>query len=217
MPGHSGCPKEAWIRRGSRFPTRREIMRGKGRPIVKYKDSMPWGVQKRLNRSFGMWTLVSVSKESCIRWSVHWRHLATTCTTEPSMCGDDAAFLSNDVDQWLLFHCDYADILHHQQFYNVRDCQWPKEVLKFDTPVKTCIARNVFWFLVYPGQYVLCFPRYDIYSNRWRDLQGHSRSLILAPFARTRVIPGSWFIVTMCLSRAVNLRHIHHLFPFRTF
>ena len=28
----------------------RAVLRGKGRPIVKYKDSLPWAVQKRLNR-----------------------------------------------------------------------------------------------------------------------------------------------------------------------
>jgi len=30
-------------------------------------------------------------KEACVTWGAHWRHLANT--TEPSMCGGDAAFL----------------------------------------------------------------------------------------------------------------------------
>ena len=41
------------------------------------------------------------TKESCIRLGAHWHHLANT--TEPSICGGDAAaFLSNYFDQLLL-------------------------------------------------------------------------------------------------------------------
>jgi len=35
-------------------------------------------------------------KKVCTRWGAHWRNLANT--SEPSMCGGDAAFLSNYVD-----------------------------------------------------------------------------------------------------------------------
>jgi len=41
------------------------------------------------------------SKEACIRWGAHWRHLANTF--ELSMCGGDAAFLSNYFDHLILF------------------------------------------------------------------------------------------------------------------
>jgi len=39
--------------------------------------------------------------EACIRWDADWRHLANT--TELSMCGGDAAFLSNYYDHLLLY------------------------------------------------------------------------------------------------------------------
>ena len=41
-------------------------------------------------------------KKACIRWGAHWRYLANT--TEPSIFGGDAAFLSNYVDHLLLLH-----------------------------------------------------------------------------------------------------------------
>ena len=40
------------------------------------------------------------SKEACVRWGAYWRHLANT--TEPSVCGDDAAFLSDYFDHLFL-------------------------------------------------------------------------------------------------------------------
>ena len=49
-----------------------------------------------IERPLGLWTQVGPPKESRIIWSAHWRNLANT--TEPSMCGDDAAFLSNYFD-----------------------------------------------------------------------------------------------------------------------
>jgi len=55
-----------------------------------YRDALPWAVQKRLNQSwcclgFGL----GLAKAACIRWRAHWRNLVNT--TEPSMCGSDAA------------------------------------------------------------------------------------------------------------------------------
>jgi len=42
-------------------------------------------------------------KEACITWVAHWRNLANM--TEPSMCGGDAAFLSNYFDHLLIIIC----------------------------------------------------------------------------------------------------------------
>ena len=61
--------------------------------IVKYRDSLPWAVQKQLNWSRcclgrGLWCVLD--------GGAHWCHLASTI--EPSVCGGDAAFLSNYFD-----------------------------------------------------------------------------------------------------------------------
>jgi len=45
-------------------------------------------------------SLVLWPKEACATWDAHWRHLANT--TEPSICGGDAVFLSNYFDHVLL-------------------------------------------------------------------------------------------------------------------
>jgi len=42
-------------------------------------------------------------KEECVRFGAHWLHLTTT--TEPSICGGDAAFLSNYFDKTLFPFC----------------------------------------------------------------------------------------------------------------
>ena len=47
---------------------------------------------------FGM--LTRVGPRNCVRWGAHWHHLANTI--EPSMCGGDAAFLSNYFNHLLL-------------------------------------------------------------------------------------------------------------------
>jgi len=54
---------------GPDIPMGQAILRGKGRPILKYRDTLRSPVQKRLNRSkcclgVGLGEL----KESCIRW-----------------------------------------------------------------------------------------------------------------------------------------------------
>jgi len=49
--------------------------------------------------SFGMWSI--------IRWGAHWRNLANTI--EPSMCGGDAAFLSNYFDHLLRLQAHTAE------------------------------------------------------------------------------------------------------------
>jgi len=51
-----------------------------------------------------MWTRVSPKKR--VRWGAYCRHLANT--TEPSICGGDAAFLSNYFDHLLLLRVSIA-------------------------------------------------------------------------------------------------------------
>jgi len=60
-------------------------------------DTLPRDVQKWPNRSrygipFRLWTQVNPRKV-CVTWGAHWRN--HTNTTELSICGGDAAFLSN--------------------------------------------------------------------------------------------------------------------------
>ena len=64
------------------------IMKGKGQPIVKYRNTMPWAVQtaetaEQIEIRDAAWDL-----EVRIRRDVHWRHLVNT--SEPSMCTGDA-------------------------------------------------------------------------------------------------------------------------------
>jgi len=96
-----GPTNEVCIRRMSRSPCARAILRGgKGRHILKYRDLSPWAVQKRLNRSRCRLGYGRRWAEEACRWA-HWRNLANTI--EPSMCGGDAAFSWNYVDQLFLF------------------------------------------------------------------------------------------------------------------
>jgi len=53
-----------------------------------------------IKMSFGTWTQVSPRKQ-VLDGGAQWHNLANTI--EPSMCGGDAAFLSNYLDQLLLF------------------------------------------------------------------------------------------------------------------
>jgi len=65
----------------------------KGRLIVKSRDTLPWVLQKRaepIKMPFGM--LNGMSPGNCVLdKGAHWHNL--TNTTEPSMCGGDAALL----------------------------------------------------------------------------------------------------------------------------
>ena len=61
------------------------IVRGRGGPLYKYRETLPSSVQKRLNRSS--------PRKHVFDGGAHWRYLANTI--EPSMCGSDVAFLSN--------------------------------------------------------------------------------------------------------------------------
>jgi len=68
--------KELCIRWGPDPPMARDnFWREKGRPIAKYRDTLRWSVQKRLNRSrcrLGCTVVGSDGpKESCIRWGPH--------------------------------------------------------------------------------------------------------------------------------------------------
>jgi len=49
----------------------------KGRPIVKYRDSLPWAVQKRWTDWDVVWYVVS--KEACIRWVHIFVHMRLWC------------------------------------------------------------------------------------------------------------------------------------------
>jgi len=63
----SGGPKEPYIRLGVQIPIGRgKFEGGKRRPIVKYRDSLPWSVQKRMN-----WL------RCCLRYGLGW--LEETC------------------------------------------------------------------------------------------------------------------------------------------
>ena len=72
---------------------------GKGTPVVKYRDFLPWAVQKQLNRSIcplgcGLgWakgsSVIFARWRQCAHMGGHiWRHLPNTI--EPSVCGGDA-------------------------------------------------------------------------------------------------------------------------------
>jgi len=108
-------PKESWIRLDSEPLWEGEIW-GKGSLIEKYRDILPWAVQKRLNWSichlgyglrwaegstgsviFARWRQCtqfqsySPGGASVPTWEVHWRHLANTI--EPSVCGGDVVYV----------------------------------------------------------------------------------------------------------------------------
>jgi len=78
-------------------PCKGAIFRGKDMP----DDLLPWAVQRQLNRwrcclGCGLWWA-----QGSITWGAYWHNLANT--TEPSMCGSDATFLSNYFDRLFLF------------------------------------------------------------------------------------------------------------------
>jgi len=76
---------------------RGQFWRGKGQPIVKYRDLLLWAVQKWLNRSICcFWCDSGGPRKHILDVDVHWRYLANT--TEPSTCGGDEAFLSDCFD-----------------------------------------------------------------------------------------------------------------------
>jgi len=65
------------------------------RLIIKYRDSAAVNCTKRAEPiDMPFWVLTGVSPVMhVLDGSAHWRHMANT--TEPSMCGLEAAFLSN--------------------------------------------------------------------------------------------------------------------------
>jgi len=83
---------------------RGNLLSEKGRPIVQYRTlytvSCSAKTAEPIDMPFEMWTQVGPRKH-VLDGGAHWRHLANT--TEPSMCGGDAAFLSNYLDHLLLF------------------------------------------------------------------------------------------------------------------
>jgi len=64
----SGGPKEPCIRWGSRSPMGRGNFEGKGRLIVKYRDTLQSSVQKRLNWSRCRLGYGLRRKEACVIW-----------------------------------------------------------------------------------------------------------------------------------------------------
>jgi len=86
-------PRNHILDGGPGRPAKEQVWEGKGRPVVKCRDCMPWAVQKN---GWTDWDAVWVvdsggSMEAFVRWG---------CTLA-SMCGGDAAFL-NYFDQLLL-------------------------------------------------------------------------------------------------------------------
>ena len=62
-----------------------------------HHPSLPRGSARPIEIPLGLWTRVGPRKHA-LDGDAHWCNLANT--TEPSMCGGDAAFLSNYYDQW---------------------------------------------------------------------------------------------------------------------
>ena len=58
---------------------------------------MPFGVLTYLLAYLGVWTRVG-SRKHVLDMGAHWRHLENT--TEPSMCGGDAAFRQNSLTSY---------------------------------------------------------------------------------------------------------------------
>jgi len=107
---------------GVQIPMQRGNFEGKRPPIVKYRDSLPWTVQKRLNWS--ICRLVCGLGYYYYRWGgAHWHNLPNTI--EPSICGGDAAF-----PQITLTICYYQE---------------PEWVSSYSTVLATRLAgKNVF-------------------------------------------------------------------------
>ena len=84
------CTERKHVNTWSRSPHGKEQFAGKGRPIVKYRDALPWALQKRLNRSRCRLGLGLEWAQNCIGWRCTLRYLLNTIA--PSMCCGDAAF-----------------------------------------------------------------------------------------------------------------------------
>jgi len=62
-------PRNRVLDGGSTSPHGKGQFWGKGQPIVKYRDTLPWAVQEQLNQlrcRLGYW--LGWAKEACIRW-----------------------------------------------------------------------------------------------------------------------------------------------------
>ena len=69
--------------------------------IVKYRDFCCELCKNGSTDRDAVWGMdFGGPKEARVRWGAHWCNLANT--TEPTMCGGDAAFLSNYFDQFFL-------------------------------------------------------------------------------------------------------------------
>jgi len=116
----SDWPKESWIRWGFRSQHEKRQFWRKKSPTVKYRDILPWAVQKWLNRliclPFGLWTRVGRRKQNftrirqvlpmCPHGRSHWCHPANM--TEPSICGSDVVLCQITLTtSWL---CSYNQI-----------------------------------------------------------------------------------------------------------
>ena len=105
---------------GPDLPCKRVILRGERWPIVKYRDTAGSCAKtaERIEMLFGMWTWISPRKHILDGGAVgaHWRHLENT--SESSMWGGDAAFLSKYFDQCCIYcHCGCYDISPNRPIY----------------------------------------------------------------------------------------------------
>jgi len=85
----------------------RRNLYGKGHARVAYArrhyaDVSCAKMAEPIEMPFGLCGLLAQLKEACVTWDAQWRHLVNT--TEKSMCGGDAAFLSNYVTVDHLFN-----------------------------------------------------------------------------------------------------------------
>jgi len=102
---YSRGPKEPCIRFRWAFRSRakEQYWGEKGRPIIKYKTSAVSCVKtaEPIQMLFGMWTQMALRKH--VLGGAWGCTLAQSGEHEPSMCGGDVAFLSNDFDHlsWL--------------------------------------------------------------------------------------------------------------------
>jgi len=115
-------------------------------PIVKYRDSAVRCARtaEPIEMPFGIWTRVG-PKKHVLDGDAHWRHLANT--SEPSVCGDDAAFLSNDFDDLLLlllqtftaYSGAVANTLQYRALYTLSRRQQLTEFTRKLVVYRTCI------------------------------------------------------------------------------
>jgi len=137
---------------------------GGGRPIVKYRDCLPWAVQKQLNQrrcSLGCW--VSWVHEPCIRWGAHWCNLVNM--TAPSVCAGHAALyqLSN------YFNHLFSDIQHKNcnffiPAHNTTHWGWSCLILPWCLGMKKNYTR---WGHQAVRKLHIWYKTYNVFQKSW--------------------------------------------------